>query len=517
MVGNSNDTRRIAKNTLFLYARSLFSLFVSLYSSRLILQALGVDDYGVYNVVGGFVSMFWLVSGSLSSAVTRFLNFAMGKGDEEQLRKVFSMSLNILLVLAIVVLILTESFGIWFFNHKMNIPAGREDAAFWVFQFSVITVMSGFSVVPFNAAIVAHEKMGVYAYLGIAEALIRLIIALVLVYGTSHADKLVLYALLWLIATLMMQGAAAFYCVRLFPECRFKIVFDPRLFKEMIGFSGWKFLGSISHTFSGQGVNVALNMAYGTAINAARGLTGTVSNAVGIFYNNFILALNPQITKSFAAGDMDYVKSLSFRGTKFCFYIMFLFALPLFLEIKFVLGIWLVEVPNHTANFIRLSLIITLIDLHSAVFNMVLFASGKIIIFQLLTSIMIFLNFPASYLALHWGAVPEITYVINIFVVTVNVFISLWLVHSIIGFSIREIIGKVFSRMTLTAIISIIPPLVIHLLFPFGWKRFLLTLATSLACTIPAVLYIGCSRQERTTLLYDYILPRLNKSTKRTS
>ena len=513
MENTKGNTRRIAKNTIFLYARSLFSLFVSLYSSRLILQALGVEDYGTYNVVGGFVSMFWLVSGSLSSAITRFLNFAMGKGDKEQLKRVFSISLNIMLVLALIVLALTESFGTWFFHHRMNIPAGREGAAFWVFQFSVITVMSGFSVVPFNASIVAHEKMSIYAYLGIAEVLMRLIIALVLAFGAIHSDKLILYAVLWLVATLLMQAAAAVYCLRQFPECRFKLFFDKKLFKEMISFSGWKFLGSISQTFSGQGVNVALNLAYGTAVNAARGLTGTVSNAVGIFYNNFILALNPQITKSFAAGDTEYVKSLSFRGTKFCFFVLFLFALPLFLEVDFVLELWLVSVPEHTANFIRLSLIISLIDLHTAVFNMVIFASGRIRLFQLLTSIMIFLVFPFSQIALQQGSRPEVAYLISIIAVTVNVFISLWIIRRNIGFSLLEIFEKVFFRMELTVLISSILPVLISISLPFGGKRFILTLIVSIACSVPAILYVGCSRQERTVLIHDYILPRLKRIT----
>lgn len=517
MADSNDNTRRIAKNTIYLYARSLFSLFVSLYSSRLILQALGVDDYGTYNVVGGFVSMFWLVSGSLSIAVTRFLNVAMGKGDHEQLKKVFSMSLNIMLVLAVIVLLLTESFGIWFFHNKMNIPAGREGAALWVFQFSVITVMSGFSIVPFNSSIIAHEKMSIYAYLGIAEVLIRLIIALVLCYGASHTDKLILYALLWLVATLLLQGVTIAYCLKAFPECRFRRVFDKVLLKEMIGISGWKFLESFAQTFSGQGVNVVLNIAYGTAVNAARGLAGTVSNAIGIFYRNYILALNPQLTKSYAAGDKEYVQSLSFRGTKFCFFVLFLFALPLFLEVEFVLDLWLVEVPEHTANFVRLSLIVSLIDLLAAVFNMVLFASGKIRLFKLLTSTFYFLTFPASRFALRQGAVPEAVYFISIAAITINVGISLWLTRRIIGFSIREIFKKVYFRMALTVLISSLLPAVIHFSLPFGWGRFILTVTTSIAFAVLAILYIGCSRQERIILIHEYVLPRFNKMIKRVS
>ena len=285
----------------------------------------------------------------------------------------------------------------------------------------------------------------------------------------------------------------------------------------MIEFSGWKFLGSLSHTFSGQGVNIALNIAYGTAINAAKGLTGTISRAVGIFYNNFILALNPQITKSYAAGDREYVKSLSFRGTKFCFFILFLFALPLFLEVEFVLDLWLVEVPDHLANFVRLSLIISLIDLHAAVFNMILFASGNIRLFQLLTSIFIFLTFPISSFALKHGAVPEAVYLINLIAIFVNVVVSLWLLRRIVGFSVREIIGKVYFRMMLTVLISSIIPSCLYILLPPGWGRFLLTLATSILCSVPAILYIGCTRQEREVLLYEYVLPRLKKVIKRES
>ena len=517
MENPKDNTRRLAKNTIYLYARSLFSLFVSLYSSRLILQALGVEDYGIYNVVGGFVSMFWLVSGSLSSAVTRFLNVEMGRGDHEQLKKVFSMSLNIMLVLAIIVLLLTESFGIWFFNNKMNIPPGREGAAFWVFQFSVITVMSGFSVVPFNSTIIAHEKMSIFAYLGIAEAFIRLIIALVLCYGVTHTDKLILYALLWLIATLSIQGSAIIYCLRKFQECRFKWFFDKKLFKEMLGFSGWKFLQSISQTFSGQGVNIVLNLAYGTVVNAARGLAVTVGNAISIFYMNFIMALNPQITKSYAAGEMEYVKSLSYRGTKFCFFILFLFALPLYLEVEFVLNLWLVDVPEHTATFIRLSLIVSLIDLHSAVFNMVIFATGRIGLFKLLTSIVFFLTFPASRFALLKGAIPEVVYFISIVAISVNVGISLWLTRWIVGFSIREILVRVFCPMALTVLVASIIPTCIYLSLPSGWGRFLLTVAVSIACSVPAILYIGCSRQEREVLLYEYVLPRLKRVLKRES
>lgn len=504
-------TQRIAKNTIYLYIRSLFSLFVSLYSSRLILQALGADDYGTYNVVGGFVSMFWLVSGSLSTAVTRFLNFEMGRGDREQVGKVFSMSLNIMLLLSLVVLLLAESFGLWFLHHQMNIPAGRETAAFWVFQFSVLTVMSGFAVVPFNSAIIANEKMGIYAYLGIAEAIMRLIIALLLAFGHISVDKLILYALLWMIATLILQGTAATYCRRSFAECRFRRVFERGLFKEMFSFAGWNFAASISGTFSGQGVSVLLNIFFGTIINAARGLAGTVNNAVCIFVNNFTLALNPQITQSFASGNKDYLKSLVFRGTKFSFFILLLFDLPLFLEAPFVLDIWLDEVPEHTANFVRLSLIISLIDIHGGIFNMAQKATGDIRRIQIWLSLSTLSIFPLSYIALKCGLAPEVVYLICIFISLINVFAILFIACGKLSFSLRDILSKVYLRMETVTLLSFPLPALLHYMLPEGWGRLLIVTATSILCIATLVCFLGSTREER-VLLVNYIKNKFRKT-----
>ena len=393
----------------------------------------------------------------------------------------------------------------------MNIPEGREIAALWVFQFSVITVITGFVIIPFNAAIVAHERMNIYAYLGIAEAMMRLIIALVLAFGNIQSDRLILYALLWLIATLLLQVTAISYCVRCFSECRFRRVFDKPLLKDMFSFAGWKFIGSIAKTFSGQGVNVAINIAFGTAVNAARGLAGTVNNAVGIFFNNIILALNPQVTKSYASGDSQYLKSLLFLGTKFCFFIFYLVAFPLFLETDFVLSVWLVEVPEYTTAFVRLILLITLVDLFSAIFNMAIFATGTIRFFQLWTSIVIFLIFPVSQIALRMGCTPEFTYIINLLAITINNVVSLWFVKHLLGYSIREIIFRLYTKIVLTVLISLIIPIPLYLILPSGWGRLIVIVFSSLFYSSIVFLFIGCSKQERTTLLYNYILPWIKR------
>ena len=351
MVDYVDNTKRLAKNTVLLSFRSLFNLFCSLYSSRLILQALGVEDYGIYNAVAGFVSMFWLVTGSLQSAIGRFITIALGKGDKEELRNIFSMSFSVMLCFGLLVLILTESFGLWFLQNKMTIPPGRESAAFWVFQISVITVITSMVMTPFNAEVVAHEKMGIYAYTGIAETLFRLLLALFLVYGSYKLDTLVLYAIMVMIATLGIRAFVFGYCRKFFEECRLRIYFSIKTFKEMFLYAGWHFIENISTTFSSQGVNMAINVFLGPLINSARGLAGTVENVITIFVRNFTVALSPQITKSYAAGDLDYMKMLTFRGAKFSYFILLFLSLPLFLEADFALSIWLVEVPAHTANF----------------------------------------------------------------------------------------------------------------------------------------------------------------------
>ena len=499
---NKNDnTKRLAKNTLLLYLRSLFNLFVALYSSRLVLQALGVEDYGINNAVAGFVSMFWLVTGSLSSAVSRFLTFELGRNDAERTDKVFSLSLNILLVMGLVVLLLSESFGIWFLRNRLNIPDGRDYAAFWVFQFSVLTVITSFIIVPFNAAIIAHERMNIYAFLGIGETLVKLFIALFLVYGSYSIDRLILYSLLWLIATLSMQGITFVYCRKSFPECRFRLLFDKPLFKQLFSFAGWNFVGKISGTFSGQGVNVVMNIIFGPVINSARGLAGTVGNTVAIFVNNFTTAIRPQVTKAYATGDLDYMKFLVFRGCKFSFFIMFFFALPLFLETAYALDLWLVEVPEHTMNFIRIALLSSLIDLHYLYFGMAQHATGDIRKFELVNSLLIFMIFPLSYILLKLGFAPEISYYIGVFISLSMMVWTLSLVHKTLGFSFREIISNVYSRTYLVVLTASPIPILVHCLMPYGFLRFICVGCVSVLCCALSMYWLGCNKGER-----DYIL-----------
>lgn len=503
-------TQRIAKNTVLLYMRSLISLFISLYTSRLILKGLGVDDYGTYGVVGSFVSMFSIVAGSLRSAISRFMNFAMGTGDKEEMRNTFALSLNIMAILAIIVVILTETFGLWFLYNKMNIPAGRETAAFWCFQFSVLSTVSSFLVISFTASIVAHEKLGTFAYIDVGEVVLKFLVALLITYSVGNVDKLILYAALLLIITLSKQMFSRVYAMKHFEECRIRWYWNKKKFIEMFTYAGWGFVGTASDTFAGQGVNMVVNVVFGTAVNAARQLSWSVVHAVQIFVNNFTMAIWPQVAQSYASGDHRYMKELVFRGSKFCFFIMWMVFLPLILETEFVVGLWLGEYPDHTINFIRLTLISSTVSTFQVVLGMGIKASGKIQWMQINSSILGFLLFIACYFLLHHGFAPEWTYIVSVIISIINVLIILWLSKKQLAVSVREYIRSVIIPSLIVLFVSCIIPTLMRFLLPYGWIRFGAVLLVSLALSSVCILYLGCMPSER-KLLTEMVLGKLRR------
>lgn len=494
-------TRRIAKNTVLLYLRSLISLFISLYTSRLILKGLGVDDYGVYGVVGGFVSMFTIVTGSLSGAISRFINFAMGKGEKEEMKNTFALSLVIMAILSLIVLFLTETFGIWYIHNRMNIPPGRETAAFWCFQFSVLATVSGFLTVSFTASIIAHEKMGVFAYIDVGEVILKFFIALLLTFSLGSVDKLILYAALLLLIALSKQMFSRVYAMRHFEECQIRWYWNKKMFLEMFTYAGWGFVGKTSGTFAGQGVTMVINVVFGPAVNAARSLAGTVNHAVSIFVNNFTMAINPQVTQSYAAGDHEYMKSLLLRGTKFTFYIMWLIALPLLMETEFVVNLWLEEVPMYTIVFVRLSLIGSSINTLHVIMSMGIRATGKIMWYQLLFSFTEFLQFIIAYALLHNGFTPEWCYYAGIFLAFVKVFISLFLCKRLLCIPIHEFLKVSVWPLFIVTAISIVVPLLVFFNMPAGWLRFLITLVLCTLSSGLSIMYLGCTKPERQMLM----------------
>lgn len=349
MIETSANNKRIAKNTLLLYFRTLFIMLVTLYTSRVVLNTLGVTDYGIYNVVGGVVMMFSVISGSLSSSISRFITYELGHGDFEKLKRIFSTSVNIQIGISILILVLAELFGVWFLNAKMNIPAERLSAANWVLQCSLLSFIINLISVPYNACIIAHERMSAFAYISILEAVLKLAVVYMLL--VSPYDKLATYAILLVVVALIIRMAYSLYCRRHFEESRYKFVYDKPLVKEMTGFAGWSFFGNGAYMLNVQGVDMLINIFFGVTLNAARGVATQVQNAVMQFVNNFTVAVNPQITKSYAAGEMEYMYKLVCRGARFAYFLLLLFVVPIVCEADYILRLWLKLVPEYAPTF----------------------------------------------------------------------------------------------------------------------------------------------------------------------
>lgn len=497
----TENTRRLAKNTLFLYFRSIVCLILQLYSSRLILQALGVDDYGINNVVAGFASMFTLVTGALSSAIGRFLTFELGRNNLQRQKQVFSISLTLMTGFAFVILILALTIGRWYVANVMKIPDGREIAALWAFFCAIASVMTGLIVTPFNSAIISHEKMSIYAFINILEAILQLGIALFLTFGTYSIDRLILYAVVWTLCGIALRVFAAAYAKSRFQECQIRPYIEKNLFKEIFSYAGWNFLSNVSGTLSGQGVNLLINYFKGPAVNAARGLSDTVQRSVSMFVNNFTLALTPQITKAYAAEDMSYVKYLTYRGSRFAFYIMFFISLPVILEAEFVFTLWLGDVPEHTVNFNRLALIDCTMGLFYTIFGTVQSASGKIRNFRIIFSIITLLEFPLAWFFLKIGTPPEVVYLIIMaaivgYIITTHCFVS-----KTLGYTFNEVFQEVYFPELKVIVCSSIVPILSVILLPYGWVRFLITGTLCVAFTVPSVLFLGCNASERRYIL----------------
>ena len=502
----TENTRRLAKNTMMLYFRSIFCLLVSLYSSRLILQALGADDYGLNNAVAGFASMFTIVTGALSGAISRFLTFEQGTGDAKKQKQVFALSLNIMLTMGLVIVLLAELFGVWFVETKMTIPPGRETAALWAFRCAILTTFTGLAVVPFNSAIISHEKMGIYAFISVLEAVLRLGLAVILAFGSYDMDRLILYVILSTGCRILLQSFTVLYSIIKFSECRFRLFFDRHLFRELFSYASWNFFASVSGTLAGQGVNTLINIFDGPATNAARGLAGTVKRSIFMFVNNFTIALVPQITKAYAKGDMNYVKYLTYRGSRFSFFIMFLFSLPVLLEAEFVFTLWLGEVPAHTVAFNRLSLIVCLTDLLSNLYGAVQNASGNIRNLKLALSFNTLLQFPLAWILLKNGIAPEYVYVVAIGTSLLCLAASIHIVRPVLKFTNQEIWREMYFPELKVILASVILPGLSVIFLPYGWMRFLITGSLCVLTTVPAILYLGCLPQER-----EYILQNVKK------
>lgn len=496
---NSYRTRRIAKNTLMLYVRMLFMMFMGLYTSRIVLQALGESDYGIYNVVGGVVAMFTIISGALNSAVSRFITFEMGKGEGARLNKVYSTAVIIQIVLAAVVVAVAEPVGLWFIDNEMTISPERIPAARWVLHFSLLAFVVNLMSVPQMASITAHERMSAYAWIGILDGLLRFGVALLI--SCSGHDRLVDYAALMAVSVLIVRLAYGIYCRLHFPECRFRPVFDRPLMKEMFSFAGWNFIGVTAGVLRDHGGNILVNVFSGSvAVNAARGVALQLSNAVQSFVTNFMTAVNPQITKSYAAGEKDYMFSLMRKSSRMAYYLLLIIVLPVIFNVDYLLSIWLDEVPAGSASFARLFLILALSESLSGPLITGTQATGKIRDYQILVGGLIMLNFPVSYIFLKAGAAPEVTVVVAIVISQICLFARLYMLRRLTEFPVGEYLIRVYLNVLIVTLTAVILPLALMRYMPGGLTGFLLDVPLCIVCAALAVLFKGCSSAERKEL-----------------
>lgn len=463
------NNKRLIKNTLLLYGRMLFTVGISFYSTRLILANLGVDNYGIYNVIGGFVSMFYMVTSTMTQAVGRFLTFELGTNNKQKLQQTFSTSINILLILSFIVVLLSETIGLWFVNYKLNIAHNRMIAANWIYQFSVLSFIFEMISVPYSASVISHEKMGAFAFVTIVKVLLTFSIAILL--SISPIDRLIFYGILVLSVSISIQLMYWIYCKRNFHECRYSFHIDKSIFKDMFGFAGWNFMTTCTSMLSSQGVSIMLNIHFGTIINAAKGVASQVNGTVGAFSKNFATALNPQITKAYAAKEIEYTKILVCKGAKFSYLLFFFIALPCILEVDFLLSQWLKEVPAYAGIFVQLTLVNSLIEVllnSSEILNR---ASGKIKNFQILVSATQLLILIFSYIVINLTENPiwamAVTNILYLLIFIPRVIINKPLININFSYYFKKVLGGISIMSILSTLISLIPIYYMH----NGWPR----------------------------------------------
>lgn len=470
-------------------------MLVSLYTSRVILNTLGVEDYGIYNVVGGVVSMLSFLNGAMAGATQRFLSFEIGKGDFTQLRKIFNATQIIHVGIAILIFILAETIGLWFIKAYLVIPPERLEAAMWVYHFSVLSFMVSIIQVPYNATIIAHERMNVYAYVSIIEVLLKLLIVFILTWIAY--DKLKLYGILHFAVMFLIAAIYRIYTRKNFEESKFEVVKDKKLYKILVSYSGWNLFGDIAAVAKGQGINIILNMSFGPVVNAARGVAMQVQGVVNSFVRNFQTAVKPQIIKSYAASKKEYMASLVIRSSKFSFYLLYILSLPIILEIDQVLKLWLKTVPDYSSIFTILVLIIVLIDSVSGPLMTAIQATGKIKVYQAIVGSLLTLILPISYILLKQGFSPEITLYVNIVISVIALSFRLYFVRKLLLFPIELFIKEVVLKNILIVIISFSLPLIIKKTMDPNIVRLIIICIISIMWTSIVIFFLGLDKKEK--------------------
>ena len=491
------SNKKIAKNTLFLYVRQLITMSVSLYTVRVVLDVLGTEDYGIYNVVGGVVTLLSFLSGTMASATQRYLSFEIGKGQDGQLDKVFSLSLFSYFMIVVLILLILETIGLWFVNNQLAIPANRLIVANFVYQSSILSFVATMLVIPYNASIIAMERMDIFAYASIVDALLKLIVAMLL--PIIPFDRLQVYAVLMLVAISSVQLFYVWYCRCHFSFCRYQFQWDKSLFVRMLSFAGWNMIGALSNVLRSQGLNVLINMFFAPAVNAAYGIAMQVNHAITNFTNNFYTAVRPQLVKLYAGGNTKGMLDLGYQSSRYAFYLMLIITIPIMLNTEKILSIWLKEVPAYTIIFLRIIITSSMIEVLSIPLANILQASGKIKLYQVTVSILFLLNVPVSYVFLRIGYGPEITLWVNLSLIILSMFPRLCICKNTIGLSINEYLKKVILRIS-------IPLVFLALFFCFFMPIFsntniFISMSVQMCLTGILICTTGLSRREKSLII----------------
>lgn len=494
----AQKNQRIAKNTLMLYVRTFITMIVSLYTSRVILNVIGIDNYGIYNVVGGIVALFSIISGALVNAISRYLTFTLGQGNSDRLSNVFSTSMIIQTGLSMLLIIVAETIGLWFLNTKLNIAHDRLFAAGCVYQLSILSSVLGLLVIPYNACIISHEKMSIYAYFSIIEVVLKLLFVYALY--VLPGDKLINYAIMIFALSVTMQIINVVYCMRKFDECKIQWNIDKDLIREMSSFAGWNFFGNAANVCNSQGVNILLNIFFGVTVNAARAIVIQVEDAIKRFVTNFTTAVTPQITKSYSQGDITYLKRLMDMSSRYSFYLFLLPALPIWIETDTILRLWLGSYPQDTVVFLRLSMIVSTITLIGNSSYNAMMATGRIRKFQIVGAISGLIVLPLAYLLFKCGVPAYASYLLLILNYSFVVISRIYLLQSFLGPLLNWFWIDTIIPILRVLILSGIIPLMIYVTMSSTILRLCLVAITAFTCTPISIFYFGISSSERKKL-----------------
>lgn len=491
----TSNNKRIAKNTILLYVRMIVVMAVTIYTSRIVLDLLGAEDYGINNIISGVIVLFSFLNTALLTATQRFLNYYIGTGEDKKVNTIFCMSMNTYLILSVIVLLLGETIGLWFVNTQLNIPENRIYAAQWVYQLTLFQFVFNLIKIPYNASIISYERMDFYAYVSLFEVLAKLITCYVL-YVTTF-DRLITISILHSMIPVVMLIIYYIFCNRTLKTTRYRPFWDNKIFKEIFSFSGWTLFGSLANLSAQQGLNILLNIFYGVTVNAAAGIANQVTHAVNNLVSNFQMAYNPQITKAYASNEKERLNNLIIQTSKFAYYLMAIIAIPLFICIDGILNIWLVEVPQYTNTFCQLILVFLLMDAVMMPMVFAVQATGKIRNYQLIMSAVIFLNFPAAYYLLKIGMPPYCVWYVRIAINVIVYFVRVIFLNKVISFPIVCYIKNTLSPIILVTILTLPIPVALNFILPHSDIHYLAICLMTVIASLLCIYCVGLSKSEK--------------------